>query len=128
MAHIARFTLVTACALLVTACAGTPTGSSPATPAPQGSSTAASAAPASSAASTSGADVCEYLRGQLPTLEGIGSEVGAMANLTTNLYSWYEKQGAVPDGAQIDKQVAEECPDVATRVYQLAGIKSFATL
>ncbi|ONI92839.1 hypothetical protein ALI22I_01580 [Saccharothrix sp. ALI-22-I] len=75
-----------------------------------------------------GADVCEYLRGQIPTLEGIGSEVGAMANLTVNLYSWYEKQGAVPDGAQIDKQVQQECPDVAAQVYKLAGIKSFATL
>ena len=48
--------------------------------------------------SVSGADLCEYLAGQLPQLREIGSEVGAMANVTVNLYSWYEGQGAVPDG------------------------------
>jgi hypothetical protein len=128
MAHIARFTLITTCALLLTACAGSQSGTSTTTPAPQGQSDAVSAAPTGSAAPTSGADVCEYLRGQIPTLEGIGSQVGAMANLTTNLYSWYEKQGTVPNGTQIDEQIAKECPDVATQVYELAGIKSFATL
>jgi hypothetical protein len=133
MAHVARATLLAACALLLTACAGTPTGStaSGSTPAATTQATktdSTGTAPAGSAAPVSGADVCEYLRGQVPTLEGIGSEVGAMANLTVNLYSWYEKQGAVPDGARIDEQVAKECPDVAAKVYELAGIKGFASL
>lgn len=128
MAHLSRLALVAASALLLAACSGSPaTSTSPATTsAAQSSSTGT--APAASAAPVSGADVCEYLRGQIPTLEGIGSEVGAMANLTVNLYSWYEKQGAVPNGAQIDQQVQQECPDVAAQVYRIAGIKSFASL
>ncbi|GAA3466963.1 hypothetical protein [Nonomuraea roseola] len=73
-------------------------------------------------------DLCDYLRGQLPNLKSIGSEVGAMANLTVNLYSWYEKRGAVPSGIQIDTQLQQECPDVQTEVLKTAGIESFATL
>ncbi|HWO63424.1 MAG TPA: hypothetical protein VNO31_25665, partial [Umezawaea sp.] len=108
-------------------CSGTTSGTSASGNTPA-ATTRADTEPTGGAAPASGADVCEYLRGQIPTLEGIGSEVGAMSNLTVNLYSWYEKKGAVPDGAQIDEQVAKECPDVAAQVYKLAGIKSFATL
>jgi hypothetical protein len=124
MARISGLTMIGAAALLLAACSGTPAGTTPATN-PIARSEPTGTAPAGSA---SGADVCQYLRGQIPTLEGIGSEVGAMANLTTNLYSWYEKQGAVPNGSQIDEQVGQECPDVAAQVYQLAGITSFASL
>ncbi|WP_421742878.1 hypothetical protein [Cellulomonas sp.] len=78
--------------------------------------------------SVSGADLCEYLAGQLPQLREIGSEVGAMANVTVNLYSWYEGQGAVPDGTEIDTLTQEECPEVGSEVLTLAGMDSFATL
>ena len=78
--------------------------------------------------SVSGADLCEYLSGQLPQLREIGSEVGAMANVTVNLYSWYEGQGAVPDGTEIDTLTEQECPEVGTEVLTLAGMDSFATL
>ncbi|WP_421735384.1 hypothetical protein [Cellulomonas sp.] len=78
--------------------------------------------------SVSGADLCEYLAGQLPQLREIGSEVGAMANVTVNLYSWYEDQGEVPDGTEIDTLTAQECPEVGTEVLTLAGMESFATL
>lgn len=123
MARISGLTLIAASALLSAACSGTPsTSTSTALPDTTGTASVGSAAP------VSGADVCEYLRLQIPTLEGIGSEVGAMANLTGNLYSWYEKQGAVPDGSQIDKQTQQECPDVAAQVYKLTGITSFASL
>jgi len=130
MIRTAGVTLLAACALLLTACSGTTSGTTASgnTPADTTRADTKGTEPAGSAAPASGADVCEYLRGQIPTLEGIGSEVGAMSNLTVNLYSWYEKKGAVPDGAQIDEQVAKECPDVAAQVYKLAGIKSFATL
>jgi hypothetical protein len=133
--HIARTTLLAACALALAACTSTPSGTTASENTPSGTTAAqdaptgtTGAAPAGSAAPVSGADVCGYLRGQVPALEAIGSEVGAMANLTVNLYSWYEGKGAVPNGSQIDRQVAQECPDVAARVYELAGIKSFATL
>lgn len=71
---------------------------------------------------------CAYLDGQLPTLRGIGSETGTMANLTVNLYSWYEKQGAVPTGRQIDDQTRQECPATRTEVLELAGMESFERL
>ncbi|WNV87104.1 hypothetical protein [Umezawaea sp. Da 62-37] len=128
--HISGLALAAASALLLTACSGTPatsTANPAVTTSAVQSDTTGSAVPGT-AAPVSGADVCGYLRGQIPTLAGIGSEVGAMANLTTNLYSWYEKQGVVPDGAQIDKQVQQECPDVAAQVYELAGITGFASL
>jgi hypothetical protein len=76
----------------------------------------------------SGAELCGYLQGRLPELKAIGSEVGAMANLTVNLYSWYEKRGAVPTGTEIDEQTTATCPDVRAEILKVAGIESFATL
>ncbi|MEW2146590.1 hypothetical protein AB0869_27635 [Micromonospora vinacea] len=73
-------------------------------------------------------EVCNYLDGQVPTLKGIGSETGAMANLTVNLYSWYEKQGPVPNGREIDDQTRQECPATRTEVLKLAGMESFERL
>lgn len=129
MTRISGFILTAASVLLLAACSGSPSATTPSATAPAAvESDTAGTASTGSATPVSGADVCAYLRGQIPTLEGIGSEVGAMANLTVNLYSWYEQRGAVPNGSQIDEQVAKECPDVATQVYKLAGIKSFASL
>ena len=45
-------------------------------------------APAGGSKTVPAKALCEYLSGQLPKLKAIGSEVGAMANLTGNLYSW----------------------------------------
>ncbi|WP_433265839.1 hypothetical protein ACQPWR_01360 [Micromonospora vinacea] len=100
---------------------GTPTATNAATD-PVG------AAPTSGSAPASAEEVCAYLDGQLPTLKGIGSETGAMANLTVNLYSWYEKQGPVPTGRQIDDQTRLECPATRTEVLKLAGMESFERL
>ena len=90
-------------------------------------SSAAGSAPAGGSA-VSAKEVCAYLDGQLPTLKGIGSETGVMANLTVNLYSWYEKQGPVPTGRQIDDQTRQECPATRTEVLKLAGMESFERL
>ncbi|HEX6344453.1 hypothetical protein [Umezawaea sp.] len=127
MTRIARTSLITASALLPAACSGGRGTTGSAATAPRAGSTAASPTAAGSAAGTSGADVCGYLRGRTPALRGTGSEVGATANLTTNLHSWYEERGAAPGGAVIDRQLAQECPDVATRVHELAGTTGFAT-
>jgi hypothetical protein len=85
-------------------------------------------APAGGSKTVSAKTLCEYLSGQLPKLKAIGSEVGAMANLTGNLYSWYDGQGAVPDGNQMDEQTLKECPDVRTEVLKTAGVKTFMEL
>ncbi|TQJ26136.1 hypothetical protein FBZ33_6520 [Micromonospora sp. A202] len=91
-------------------------------------SSAAGSAPDGASTQVSAKEVCVYLDGQLPTLKGIGSETGVMANLTVNLYSWYEKQGPVPTGRQIDDQTRQECPATRTEVLKLAGMESFERL
>jgi hypothetical protein len=85
-------------------------------------------APAGGPKTVSAKALCDYLSGQLPKLKAIGSEVGAMANLTGNLYSWYDGQGVVPDGYQMDEQTLKECPDVRTEVLKAAGVKTFMEL
>jgi len=72
--------------------------------------------------------LCEYLTGQLPQLREIGSEVGVMANVTANLFAWYDGQGAVPNGTELDTLTQQECPDVGAEVLTLAGIASFTEL
>ena len=123
--------------LLLTACSsGDPTSAASASPASTGTATASPSAPTGAATTpaadapgeVSAAKLCEYLSGQLPTLRGVGSEVGAMANLTGNLFGWYGEQGAVPDGAELDTLTKAQCPDVGTEVLTLAGVESFTAL
>ena len=133
-----RWALGVGAALCLAACSGT----DPATDLSSAPATAASRAPVqtdtptareptpSAAASTdvSAAALCEYLTGQLPVLRAIGSKVGAGANLTANLFGWYDNQGAVPDGTRLDEQTKQECPDVGAEVLGLAGVASFTAL
>ncbi|MET7707811.1 hypothetical protein [Micromonospora sp. NPDC005189] len=120
--------------LTLTACADAnepePSGAaSPGNPAAaDAASSAVGSGPAGGSTPVSAEKVCAYLDEQLPTLREIGSETGVMANLTVNLYSWYEKQGAVPTGRQIDDQTRQECPTTRTEVLELAGMESFERL
>ncbi|MEW1587177.1 hypothetical protein AB0283_17280 [Micromonospora vinacea] len=113
--------------LALTACTEADAPQPAAAPDTTGSTSAAGSAPAGSSP-VSAKEVCAYLDGQVPTLKGIGSETGAMANLTVNLYSWYEKQGPVPNGREIDDQTRKECPATRTEVLKLAGMESFERL
>ncbi|MEU7587155.1 hypothetical protein AB0A95_12725 [Micromonospora sp. NPDC049230] len=119
--------------LATTACTSTP-APEPGAAAPErptatdGPPSAAGSTPDGDSTPVSAKAVCAYLDGQLPTLKGIGSETGVMANLTVNLYSWYEKQGPVPTGRQIDDQTRQECPTTRTEVLKLAGMESFERL
>ncbi|MGC4833297.1 hypothetical protein ACLQ3D_02215 [Micromonospora vinacea] len=113
--------------LALTACTEADAPKPAAAPDTTGSTSAAGPAPADGSP-VSAKDVCAYLDGQVPTLKGIGSETGAMANLTVNLYSWYEKQGPVPNGRDIDDQTRKECPATRTEVLKLAGMESFERL
>lgn len=117
--------LLACAALALSACSGADT------PAPAnsgGQATSTPTAPQGGAAGVSAAALCDYLRGRLPILRDIGSEVGAMANLAGNLSAFYSNQGAVPDGREMDEQTQQTCPDVRTEVLTLAGIDSFAAL
>ncbi|MGC4756836.1 hypothetical protein [Micromonospora trifolii] len=111
----------------LTACTEADAPEPAAAPDTTGSTSAAASAPADGSP-VSAKEVCAYLDGQVPTLKGIGSETGAMANLTVNLYSWYEKQGPVPNGRDIDDQTRKECPATRTEVLKLAGMESFERL
>ncbi|WP_444949543.1 hypothetical protein [Micromonospora ureilytica] len=113
--------------LALTACTEADAPEPAAAPDTTGSTSAAGSAPADGS-QVSAKEVCAYLEGQVPTLKGIGSETGAMANLTVNLYSWYEKQGPVPNGREIDDQTRKECPATRTEVLKLAGMESFERL
>ncbi|MBG6068533.1 hypothetical protein [Micromonospora ureilytica] len=113
--------------LALTACTEADAPEPAAAPDTTGSTSAAGSAPADGS-QLSAKEVCAYLKGQVPTLKGIGSETGAMANLTVNLYSWYEKQGPVPNGREIDDQTRKECPATRTEVLKLAGMESFERL
>ncbi|WP_327042393.1 hypothetical protein OG400_07800 [Micromonospora ureilytica] len=113
--------------LALTACTEADPPEPAAAPDTTGSTSAAGSAPADDT-QASAKEVCAYLEGQVPTLKGIGSETGAMANLTVNLYSWYEKQGPVPNGREIDDQTRTECPATRTEVLKLAGMESFERL
>jgi len=86
------------------------------------------ATPSDDPSGVSAAALCEYLTGQLPDLRAIGSEVGAMANLTANLFGWFDGQGAVPAGTEIDALTQQQCPDVRAEVLRLAGVDSFTAL
>lgn len=125
-----RITLLSAavatCATLaLTGCSGS---GSPTPGSPAASAAPAKSPPAAAAPKVSAEKVCEYLRGKLPELKAIGSTVGAGSNLAVNLFDWYDKQGAVPEGALIDQQTKAQCPEVRTQVLKVAGFESFATL
>ncbi|GLZ39230.1 hypothetical protein [Actinokineospora sp. NBRC 105648] len=124
MNRTAGLALIAACAVALTACG--PATSSSSNPNPVVPATPA--AKAGTPAESSGVDVCGYLRGQIPALKAVGSDVGAMAQLTIGLYDFYDKQGKVPNGLEIEANAQKNCPDVAEQVYKIAGIKSFAAL
>ena len=116
-------------ALSLTACSDSGSPSNTGTPGAGPSAAGATGtAPAGGSKTVSAKALCEYLSGQLPKLKAEGSEVGAMEILTGNLYDWYNGQGAVPDGGQIDEQTLKECPDVRTEVLKTAGVKTFSDL
>ena len=88
---------------------------------PAGTSTA----PAAGAADAG--KLCDFLRSEIPVLQGVGSEVGRLAQLTGHLYAWGEEQKIVGkmDVEQLTKQ---SCPDVRAEVLKLIGEDSFANV
>lgn len=123
---------VAAAALLLcslAACGSTDAGSS-AGSAPTGTAatTTAGADPAAAKKAVSAADLCGFLEKNLAEWQSIGSEVGAMARLTTDLFSFYEKHGVTPVGSDMDEQTLAECPETRKKVLKAGGLESFQTL
>ncbi|GAA3335726.1 hypothetical protein GCM10020358_05140 [Amorphoplanes nipponensis] len=74
------------------------------------------------------ADLCGFLRGKLPEWRAVGGEGAAQAQLAIDLFTFYQKQGAVPAGRDIDEQTRAQCPEVRRQVLAAAGIDSFLIL
>jgi hypothetical protein len=72
--------------------------------------------------------LCGYLKDNVATWKAVGSEVGAMAQMTIGLADFYDRNGAVPQGAEVDEKSKAECPDVRDEVLKAAGIQSFTSL
>ena len=71
--------------------------------------------------------VCDYLRGELPKLHAVG-ELGAMAQLAVGLANFFDQNGKVANGAEIDELTTKECPDVRTDALKTIGMGTFAEL
>ncbi len=113
-----------AAALALAACGNTDAGG----PATNDPSASADESPKAGGSTVSAKELCDYLESELPNLKAIGSQVGAMARLTVNLYNWYDKRGVTPNGAEMDQKTSKECPEIKAEVNKVAGIQSFATL
>jgi hypothetical protein len=72
--------------------------------------------------------LCGYLKENVATWKAVGSEVGAMAQMTVGLADFYDRNGVVPQGAEVDEKAKAECPDVRAEVLKAAGIQSFTSL
>lgn len=98
------------------------------TPAPAVTSSVGRSATVSAGGSYPAAEVCTYLTGQLPTLEAVGSPVGAHANLVGNLFGFVQSHGIVPDSAALDEATTAQCPDVRQKVLAVTGLTSLTQL
>ena len=76
----------------------------------------------------SAAALCDYLRGELPKVQANGSELGAMAQLTVGLATFFSENGKVADGSVMDELTTKECPDVRSAALKAIGKGSFAEL
>lgn len=130
LSGISQLSAVVACcaALLLSSCAAT----DPPTPTPTASASdpaaVATVSPPAEGAAVSAAALCAFLRDELPKLRQAQSDLIAMSSLTVDLFTWYDNQGAVPNGADMDTLTLKECPDVRAEVIKLAGIEAFSAL
>lgn len=100
-------------------------GVSPSAP---GSTTSTRATATISAGAYPAAEVCTYLSGQLPALTGVGSAVGAHANLVGNLFGFLQAHGIVPDSAALDEATSAHCPEIRQQVLAATGLTSLTQL
>ena len=85
-----------------------------------------SAVPGSKAVAA--ADLCGFLQKKLPAWKTVGGENAAQAQLAIDLFTFYQDQGALPVGRDIDEQTRTRCPAVRSEVLRAAGIDSFLIL
>jgi hypothetical protein len=115
-------------AVSITACddSASDSGSTAGAAAPAAKATAA--AGAATGKSVSAADLCGFLKKNVAEWKAVGSEVGAMAQMTIGIADFYDQQGAVPDGSDIEEKSKAGCPEVRAEALEAAGIESFTAL
>jgi hypothetical protein len=75
------------------------------------------------------ADLCRFLKTELPKLKSAGSEVGARSQLATDMFSLFQTyNGAIPDGDQVDAQTKRDCADARTQIIEVAGKDAFSAI
>jgi hypothetical protein len=75
------------------------------------------------------ADLCRFLKTELPQLKAAGSEVGARSLFTTDVFELYQRHsGAIPDGTRMDAQTKQNCPDLRTETLKVTGSDDFAAI
>jgi hypothetical protein len=75
------------------------------------------------------ADLCRFLKTELPKLKSAGSEVGARTQLATDMFSLFQTyNGAIPDGDQVDAQAKRDCADTRTQIIKLTGKDGFTAI
>jgi hypothetical protein len=85
---------------------------------------APSASPVTAAASAVAApQLCDFLKKKLPEWQSISGEGAAQAQLAIDLFAFYQEQGALPVGKEIDDQARSQCPAIRFEVLRAAGIK-----
>jgi hypothetical protein len=119
---------IVAAALLLSALTACGSSDSGGEPAGSAAKPAAEGAADVDKKAVSAADLCDFLEKNVAEWQSIGSEVGAMARLTTDLASFYEDHGVTPVGSDMDEQTIAECPEVRTKVLKAGGLDSFRTL
>jgi hypothetical protein len=72
--------------------------------------------------------LCAHLKKEAPRIEAVGSEVGAMAQLTVSIANLYEDHLDRLDGDVLDEQATKTCPDTRAELLKASGIKSFGEL
>jgi hypothetical protein len=73
-------------------------------------------------------ELCAHLKKEAPRIEAVGSEVGAMAQLTMSIADLYGDHIDRLDGSVVDEQAAKTCPDTRAALLKASGVKSFAEL
>lgn len=111
--------------------ATTPAATSATTPDPTPATTPAGTPdPATPDAAPDAAALCAFLESDAPSLESVGSPVGALARFAGDYATWIEKDPSrkLADSAELDRVTRAQCPQVRSRVLKALGGDSFAAV
>jgi hypothetical protein len=76
------------------------------------------------------ADLCAFLKAESRELEGVGSEIGALARFAGDFATWVGEDPThqLTDARELDAITVAQCPDTRARVLDALGGDSFAVV